>query len=165
MDVEKQFLGEIEIIVLVLIAGGVLRIGPLRFRLPTLGKILSRKQLLAMGIIAYGLRMFLFAYVEVFPLPPILTLILGVALHGFCFGCFIFVAFMVVDERSPSIKATLGSNTVHLTTRIDPRTGMVVSIATLDNLMKGASGMAIQNANLALGLPEASGLPVVGVYP
>ena len=73
--------------------------------------------------------------------------------------------FMVVSERSPSIKATLGANTVHLTARVDPRTGLVMAIATLDNLMKGASGMAIQNANLALGLEETTGLPLVGVYP
>ena len=73
--------------------------------------------------------------------------------------------FMVVSERSPSTKATLGSNTVHLTARVDPRTGLVMAIATLDNLMKGASGMAVQNANLALGLAETTGLPIVGVYP
>jgi N-acetyl-gamma-glutamyl-phosphate reductase len=72
---------------------------------------------------------------------------------------------MVVDERPPSTKATLGSNTVHLTARVDPRTGLVMAIAALDNLMKGASGMAVQNANLALGLPETTGLPIVGVYP
>lgn len=73
--------------------------------------------------------------------------------------------WMVVSERSPSVKATLGANTVHLTARVDPRTGLIMSIAALDNLMKGASGMAIQNANLALGLPEMAGLPIVGVYP
>lgn len=73
--------------------------------------------------------------------------------------------FMVVSDRPPSTKATLGSNTVHLTARVDPRTGLVMAIAALDNLMKGASGMAVQNANLALGLPETAGLPLVGVYP
>ncbi len=73
--------------------------------------------------------------------------------------------WMVVAERSPSIKATLGANTVHLTARVDPRTGLVMAIAALDNLMKGASGMAIQNANLALGLPETLGLPIAGLYP
>ncbi len=73
--------------------------------------------------------------------------------------------WMVVSERSPSTKATLGSNTVHLTARVDPRTGLVMAIATLDNLMKGASGMAVQCANLAVGLPETTGLPIVGVYP
>ena len=73
--------------------------------------------------------------------------------------------FMVVSDRPPSTKATLGSNTVHLTARVDPRTGLVMAMAALDNLMKGASGMAVQNANLALGLPETTGLPLVGVYP
>jgi N-acetyl-gamma-glutamyl-phosphate reductase len=73
--------------------------------------------------------------------------------------------FFVVDQRSPSTKSTLGSNAVHLTARVDPRTGLVLAIAALDNLMKGASGMAVQCANLALGLPETCGLPTVGVYP
>jgi N-acetyl-gamma-glutamyl-phosphate reductase len=40
-----------------------------------------------------------------------------------------------------------------------------MAIAALDNLVKGASGQAIQCANLALGLPEVAGLPVAGVYP
>ena len=73
--------------------------------------------------------------------------------------------FMVVDERSPSTKAVTGSNSVHLTARVDPRTGHVMVISVLDNLMKGASGMAVQCANLAVGLPETTGLPIVGVYP
>ncbi len=73
--------------------------------------------------------------------------------------------FIVVGETSPSTKATLGANTVHLTARVDPRTGLVMVIAALDNLMKGASGMAIQNANLALGLDETAGLSTIGVYP
>lgn len=73
--------------------------------------------------------------------------------------------FMVVDERSPSTKATLGSNAVHLTARVDPRTGHVIAMAALDNLMKGASGMAVQCANLALEIPETTGLSSIGVYP
>ncbi|HWE55494.1 MAG TPA: N-acetyl-gamma-glutamyl-phosphate reductase [Acidimicrobiales bacterium] len=74
-------------------------------------------------------------------------------------------AFIVVDERSPSTKATLGSNSAHLTARHDERTGWIVSICALDNLTKGAAGQAIQCANLARDLPETAGLPVVGVYP
>lgn len=73
--------------------------------------------------------------------------------------------FMFVSDRSPSTKATLGSNAVHLTARVDPRTGMILGIGALDNLMKGASGMAVQCANLAVGLPEDTGLGVIGVYP
>ena len=73
--------------------------------------------------------------------------------------------FVVVSEESPSTKATLGSNCAHVTARYDERTGWVMVLCALDNLMKGASGQALQCANLALGLPEGAGLPVVGVYP
>jgi N-acetyl-gamma-glutamyl-phosphate reductase len=73
--------------------------------------------------------------------------------------------FVVVSEAIPSTKATLGSNTAHLTARVDPRTGWVIVLCALDNLVKGASGQAVQCANLALGLDETAGLPVVGVYP
>lgn len=73
--------------------------------------------------------------------------------------------FVVVTDGSPSTKATLGSNAVHVTARSDPRTGWVVAIAALDNLVKGASGQAVQCANLVLGLPEATGLPVAGMFP
>jgi N-acetyl-gamma-glutamyl-phosphate reductase len=71
--------------------------------------------------------------------------------------------FVVVSERSPSTKATLGSNAAHLTARADPRTGYVLALGAIDNLVKGASGQAIQCANLALGLDEALGLPTTGM--
>ena len=73
--------------------------------------------------------------------------------------------FIVVSDELPSTKATLGSNTCHITARVDERTGYVVVLSALDNLVKGASGQAIQCANIALGLDESAGLPVVGVYP
>ncbi|MET0729419.1 MAG: N-acetyl-gamma-glutamyl-phosphate reductase [Acidimicrobiales bacterium] len=73
--------------------------------------------------------------------------------------------FMVVTGGSPSTKATLGSNCAHVTARYDERTGWVVAIAAIDNVTKGASGAAVQCANLLLGLPETSGLPLAGVYP
>lgn len=73
--------------------------------------------------------------------------------------------FVVVRHDPPSTKATLGSQTVHVTAYADERTGWVVAMASLDNLTKGASGGAVQSANLALGLPEATGLPVAGLYP
>lgn len=73
--------------------------------------------------------------------------------------------FVVVSGRSPSTKATLGSNCAHLTARVDPRTGWVVALCALDNLVKGASGQAVQCANVVLGLPEPTGLPVVGLCP
>ena len=73
--------------------------------------------------------------------------------------------FVSVSEASPSTKATLGSNSAQITARVDERTGWVVAICALDNLGKGASGQAVQCANLALGFDEAAGLSVAGVYP
>ena len=73
--------------------------------------------------------------------------------------------FVHVSERSPSVKWTLGSNAVHITARYDGRTGRVLAIAALDNLVKGAAGQMIQCANLMLGLDETAGLPRVGVWP
>lgn len=74
-------------------------------------------------------------------------------------------SFVHVTDEPPHTKATTGSNSVHVTVRFDSRTDTVVAIAAEDNLVKGASGQAIQNANLLLGLPETLGLPVVGMYP
>ena len=73
--------------------------------------------------------------------------------------------FVVVADAPPSTKATSGSNCAHVTARVDERTGWVLSLCALDNLVKGASGQAIQCANIALGLPETAGLPMVGLYP
>lgn len=73
--------------------------------------------------------------------------------------------FVVVIDGSPSTKSTLGANTAHVTVRVDERTGWVLAISAIDNLVKGASGQGVQCANLALDLPETTGLPIVGVYP
>lgn len=73
--------------------------------------------------------------------------------------------FVVVGEASPATKSTLGSNCVHLTARFDERTGTVLAIGALDNLCKGASGAAVQNMNILLGLGETTGLPMVGLVP
>jgi N-acetyl-gamma-glutamyl-phosphate reductase len=73
--------------------------------------------------------------------------------------------FVVVLEGAPSTTATLGSNAAHVTARYDERTGTVVALAAIDNLTKGASGAAVQCANLLLDLPETTGLPTAGLYP
>lgn len=73
--------------------------------------------------------------------------------------------FIIVSERPPSTKATLGSNSVHITARYDDRTDTVIVLAALDNLVKGASGGAIQCANILTGLDQAVGLPLVGMTP
>jgi nucleoside transporter len=70
--------------------------------MPILAVKFSKKTLLCTGLVAYGLRMAIFAY-----LPTLVPVVVGVALHGICFGCFIFVAFMVVDEYcSKDVRAT-----------------------------------------------------------
>ena len=70
---------------------------------PLFAKKLSRKVLLGVGLVAYALRMAIFAYSEVIPESlRTAAVVFGIALHGFCFGCFIFVAFMVVDEETSS---------------------------------------------------------------
>jgi N-acetyl-gamma-glutamyl-phosphate reductase len=72
----------------------------------------------------------------------------------------------VLPEGSwPTTAATLGSNSVHLQVAADAHSGRAVVVAALDNLVKGAAGQAVQNANLVLGLAETAGLPVNGVAP
>lgn len=70
--------------------------------IPLLALKLSRKKLLMIGLVAYAARMALFSYAPMLGDLGMPLVILGVALHGFCFGCFIFVAFMVVDEECSS---------------------------------------------------------------
>ena len=73
--------------------------------------------------------------------------------------------FVVVTDTPPSTKATMGANTCHVTARYDERTGWVLVVAAIDNLVKGTSGQALQCLNLAFGLPETLGLPLVGLNP
>lgn len=65
----------------------------------------------------------------------------------------------------PTTAATLGANTAHVQVTVDPDAERIVAVCAIDNLTKGTAGQAIQCANLALGLPETTGLPVVGVAP
>ena len=65
----------------------------------------------------------------------------------------------------PRTVDTLGANVAHLQLALDPRSGRVVVVAAIDNLTKGTAGAAVQSLNIALGLPETLGLPLVGVAP
>ncbi|MFO0773344.1 MAG: N-acetyl-gamma-glutamyl-phosphate reductase [Nitrospiraceae bacterium] len=58
-----------------------------------------------------------------------------------------------------------GSNYCDLSVHLDARTGWVVTVAAIDNLVKGAAGQAIQALNLMLGLPEDTGLRAPGIFP
>lgn len=73
--------------------------------------------------------------------------------------------FVTVVDAPPATKSVLGSNAAHVTSHLDQRTGTVVAMCALDNMTKGASGGALQAANVALGLDETAGLPTVGVAP
>ena len=65
----------------------------------------------------------------------------------------------------PQTSATLGANTLHLQVAVDPDAGRLVVVGAEDNLTKGTAGGAVQCMNLALGLPETTGLPTAGLAP
>lgn len=72
---------------------------------------------------------------------------------------------LLPEGRWPQTASTLGGNGVHVQAAADSRTGRAVVISALDNLVKGAAGQALQNANLMLGLDETAGLSSAGVAP
>jgi N-acetyl-gamma-glutamyl-phosphate reductase len=71
----------------------------------------------------------------------------------------------VLDSSWPTTAATLGSNAVQLRATVDVDANRLVVVAALDNLTKGTAGAAVQSMNIALGLPETTGLTTVGVAP
>ncbi len=73
--------------------------------------------------------------------------------------------FVRVVDNPPETKQTWGSNLCLVYPTIDARTGRLIVISCLDNLVKGAAGQAIQNMNIMLGFPEIAGLEALPVYP
>ena len=73
--------------------------------------------------------------------------------------------FVKVVSRPPQTKQAWGSNLCLIHPTIDLRTGRLVVISCIDNLVKGGAGQAVQNMNLMLGLPETMGLEAPAVYP
>ena len=71
----------------------------------------------------------------------------------------------VLAESLPETKATLGSNFCDVAVRVDEEKNLVVAVAALDNLVKGAAGQAIQCMNLMFDLPEEEGLWLPPVFP
>lgn len=65
----------------------------------------------------------------------------------------------------PTTKSVVGSNFCHLSLHLDERTGYLVIISVIDNLLKGASGQAVQNMNLMYNFPEELGLEQVSIFP
>jgi N-acetyl-gamma-glutamyl-phosphate reductase len=73
--------------------------------------------------------------------------------------------FVAVLDAPPATKSVLGSNAAHVSARYDERTDTVIAMCAIDNLTKGASGGAVQAANVALGLDETAGLTTIGLAP
>ena len=73
--------------------------------------------------------------------------------------------FVSIVGVPPHTKYTWGSNTCFIHPTIDLRTGRLIVVSCIDNLIKGAAGQAIQNMNLMLGLPETTGLGAPAIYP
>ncbi len=65
----------------------------------------------------------------------------------------------------PDTALVRGSNRVHVAVELDARTGRVLAMAAIDNLVKGAAGQAVQCMNIALGLAETAGLLQVAMFP
>jgi N-acetyl-gamma-glutamyl-phosphate reductase len=72
---------------------------------------------------------------------------------------------LLAEGRWPQTQSVLGSNAVHIQVILDQHAGRLVAVTALDNLAKGTAGGAVQCMNLALGLPETTGLSTVGVAP
>ena len=73
--------------------------------------------------------------------------------------------FVRVTASPPHTKHTSGSNICLIHPTIDLRTGRLIVLSCLDNLVKGAAGQAVQNMNLMMGIPETTGLKAVAIYP
>ncbi len=73
--------------------------------------------------------------------------------------------FVRVMDSAPHTKYASGSNYIFLHYAADPARRLVMALAAIDNLGKGAAGQAIQNANLMLGLPETTGLDTPSIWP
>lgn len=73
--------------------------------------------------------------------------------------------FVRVVETPPSTKQVWGSNYCFVYPLVDKRTGRLIVVSVIDNLVKGAAGQAVQNLNLVSGLPETAGLDALPYYP
>ncbi|MCR5153811.1 MAG: N-acetyl-gamma-glutamyl-phosphate reductase, partial [Lachnospiraceae bacterium] len=72
----------------------------------------------------------------------------------------------LLDEGvCPETRWVEGSNFVDIGFKVDKRTGRVIMMGALDNLVKGAAGQAVQNMNIMFGLPENKGLTQVPMFP
>jgi N-acetyl-gamma-glutamyl-phosphate reductase len=73
--------------------------------------------------------------------------------------------FVTVVPAAPATKHVMGSNHVRVHARLDERSGRIVAIGVIDNLVKGAAGQAVQAFNVVHGLPETMGLEQLPLAP
>ena len=73
--------------------------------------------------------------------------------------------FVKVVDAPPHTKNTWGSNMCHIYPFVDSRTGRLIVVSCIDNLVKGAAGQAIQNMNIMSGFSEVAGLEAPPIYP
>ena len=69
------------------------------------------------------------------------------------------------DADLPETRWVEGSNYADIGWRIDERTGRIIAVGAIDNLVKGAAGQAVQNMNILFGLPEKTGLEMIPAFP
>ena len=79
------------------------------------------------------------------------TIVLGTALS-------VRAATAILQEDYNQWKQALGTNVIEIAWRLDPRTGRLIVMSAEDNIVKGASGQAVQSMNVMCGFPETSGL-------
>ncbi len=86
------------------------------------------------------------------------------AAYESCYGSEYFVRVLPYGTP-PETRWVRGSNFADVSCRVDERTGRIVMMSAIDNMVKGAAGQAIQNMNLMFGLPENEGLKQISVFP
>jgi N-acetyl-gamma-glutamyl-phosphate reductase len=99
-----------------------------------------------------GITATMYVRLGTFPLPDVAAL---TALYREFYAG---EAFVEVCDAPPQLKDVTGTNACRIHVTVDERSGRVIVISAIDNLMKGASGQAVQNMNVMLGLPEIEGL-------
>jgi N-acetyl-gamma-glutamyl-phosphate reductase len=99
-----------------------------------------------------GITATMYARLGTFPLPD------AAALTALYREFYAGEPFVEVCDSPPQLKDVTGTNACRIHVTVDALSGRVIVISAIDNLMKGASGQAVQNMNVMLGLPESEGL-------
>lgn len=99
-----------------------------------------------------GITATMYVRLGAYPLPP------ASELTALCRDFYAGEPFVEVCDAPPQLKDVAGTNDCRIHVTVDERAGRVIVISAIDNLMKGASGQALQNMNVMLGFDETEGL-------